>query len=423
MLFEIKNIGKIRETRIQLRGVTVLAGKNSTGKSTVGKALFCMFNAFCESDKKITKERKKNIERSIFHFSRQFVQPPAVRPSQVSWLADSIWKEMDTPQKIRTIIQGTIGQRVSIPFGTDDPIDMLVKKICAFAAIDDEQIQKEIFGNYLVAEFDEQVTHVNDRLKHGEMTLLFKDLQFYLSVFVDSNECKKYEGNVGIVNQAFYIDTPFVMDMVTPHDFRPYSNKFNHRSMIIECLRAADSNDNLLEHVFNKQKFKSVLAYIDSAVPGKFHRTESGGLGFQEPGLSYPLEMANISAGMKLFLIIRNLLETGAIQERDVLILDEPEIHLHPEWQVEFVRALLVLQKTFNLTILLTTHSPYFLRAIEVLSVEQKIADNCNYYYLANDNEGYSRVQDVTEDTGAIYQILAKPFQTLDNVHYGSYDK
>jgi len=228
---------------------------------------------------------------------------------------------------------------------------------------------------------------------------------------------------VGIVNQAFYIDTPFVMDMVTPHDFRPYSNKFNHRSMIIESLRATDSNDKLLEHVFNKQKFKSVMAYIDSAVPGKFHKTESGSLGFQEPGLSYPLEMANISAGMKLFLIIRNLLEVGAIQERDVLILDEPEIHLHPEWQVEFVRALLVLQKTFNLTILLTTHSPYFLRAIEVLSVEQKIADNCNYYYLANDNEGYSRVQDVTEDTDAIYQILAKPFQTLDNVHYGSYDK
>jgi len=56
------------------------------------------------------------------------VQPPSVRPSQVSWLADNIWKEMDTPQKIRTIIQDAIGQRVSVSFGTDDPIDMLVKK-------------------------------------------------------------------------------------------------------------------------------------------------------------------------------------------------------------------------------------------------------------------------------------------------------
>ena len=37
MKFTLKNVGKINQAEIELQGITVIAGENDTGKSTVGK--------------------------------------------------------------------------------------------------------------------------------------------------------------------------------------------------------------------------------------------------------------------------------------------------------------------------------------------------------------------------------------------------
>ena len=46
MKLEIENIGKIREAEVELNGITVVAGANNSGKSTIGKVLYCVFNSF-----------------------------------------------------------------------------------------------------------------------------------------------------------------------------------------------------------------------------------------------------------------------------------------------------------------------------------------------------------------------------------------
>ena len=46
MKITIKNIGKIKEATVEINGITVIAGENNTGKSTVGKALYAVFNSF-----------------------------------------------------------------------------------------------------------------------------------------------------------------------------------------------------------------------------------------------------------------------------------------------------------------------------------------------------------------------------------------
>jgi predicted ATPase len=418
MFFEIENIGKIRNAQIEMRGITVLAGNNSTGKSTFGKALFCIFNAFSESDKAIMRTRKSDIENMLTRYARRTF----VRSSKISKLAEAILDTMDSPQEIQKTIQDAIELRIIIPPEADDSVDMLFKIISDYANVNDEQIQKEILGKYFAAEFEGQLTHVNMPQRRGKIALSFKKRQFNLEVCVDKNRYIEYTSNVGIIHRAFYLDTPFVVDIISPYASRSDYIRYNHRYEISRCLYRPDNGDNISEEVISKQKLVSILDHINSTVPGDFDKTESGNMGFRVPGLMQPLELTNVSAGMKLFLVVKRLLEKGKIKARDVLILDEPEIHLHPEWQVKFAEMLVLLQKAFDLTILLTTHSPYFLRAIEVFSVQQDIADHCNFYHLTNDEEGYCHVQDVTDDTGGIYQTLAKPFQILDNIHYASYD-
>lgn len=71
--------------------------------------------------------------------------------------------------------------------------------------------------------------------------------------------------------------------------------------------------------------------------------------------------------------------------------------------------------------ILLNTHSPYFLNAIEVYAAKYEIADKCNYYMASLSSSGEtSTIIEVTEDVEKIYQKLARPLQDLENERYSN---
>ena len=61
MQLSLENIGKIRQASIELNGLTIIAGKNDTGKSTVGKALFAMCSGFYNIYDKVKWEKSNKI--------------------------------------------------------------------------------------------------------------------------------------------------------------------------------------------------------------------------------------------------------------------------------------------------------------------------------------------------------------------------
>ena len=65
MKLTLKNIGKIGTASVEINGITVIAGENNTGKSTVGRALFAVFNSFCNVQKQIENERVDSIENLL----------------------------------------------------------------------------------------------------------------------------------------------------------------------------------------------------------------------------------------------------------------------------------------------------------------------------------------------------------------------
>ena len=105
------------------------------------------------------------------------------------------------------------------------------------------------------------------------------------------------------------------------------------------------------------------------------------------------------------------------MKNKDVLILDEPEIHLHPEWQIAYAELIVLIQKYFDLSIVIATHSPYFVDAINLFSIKYGTDKNVNYYLTAMQESGV-RMDRVTDDIERIYQKMASPIQVLDTLRY-----
>ncbi|MDI9401404.1 MAG: hypothetical protein QM428_05615, partial [Verrucomicrobiota bacterium] len=68
MRLSLKNVGKVAEADIELNGITVIAGENDTGKSTISRALFCAFNSLYQKDEKILEQRRSFIKIRLENF-------------------------------------------------------------------------------------------------------------------------------------------------------------------------------------------------------------------------------------------------------------------------------------------------------------------------------------------------------------------
>jgi predicted ATP-dependent endonuclease of OLD family len=417
MLLKVKGIGKIQDSAIEMQGVTVIAGENNTGKSTFGKVLYCMFNAFCNLDATVFNEKIRTLGGTIIrYFASEGIQSIHLSDKLIENILDL--KDVFSAEKLRDILVGSDYKIIESDVEKiDDTIQDLATEIERYINLNDIEIKKIIINRYFRKEFFGQINHINRPEVPGEVSLIIKGQE--VRVILTGNECTDLNDELGIIHNAIYIDTPFVLDEVGSnridylYNFSP--NEIYHRTNLFLRL-ISDNETAVITEAITKQKLDNVQKIISTMANGDFIKKENS-LTFADRSMKQPIALQNISTGTKIFLIVKRLLEQNQIKEKDVLIFDEPEIHLHPEWQIKFAEILILLQKEFNLTILLTTHSPYFLHAIEVYSDKYSIKDKLNCYLAESDGD-ISVVRDVTENIDSIYKQLALPFQKLEDVQY-----
>ena len=76
MQIKLKNIGMLKEAELSLNSLTLIAGENDNGKSTVGKVVFCIIKAInrYKEDLQESKEHKLNEKfNNLFFFIRNLL--------------------------------------------------------------------------------------------------------------------------------------------------------------------------------------------------------------------------------------------------------------------------------------------------------------------------------------------------------------
>lgn len=84
------------------------------------------------------------------------------------------------------------------------------------------------------------------------------------------------------------------------------------------------------------------------------------GLTLQRIGQTEGIPLESLSSGEKqlVFLAFRLIFD---IREKSLVLIDEPEISMHPEWQMKFSNLLQRIGESRNLRFILATHSPSIL--------------------------------------------------------------
>jgi predicted ATP-dependent endonuclease of OLD family len=230
----------------------------------------------------------------------------------------------------------------------------------------------------------------------------------------EKNQCLDFQREIAIIHKAIYIDNPFVIDIL--HG----SETVTPSEQVLIDLINDQVNDNLMDEVIKSVLAKEKLSEIEQAMNsinnGKITISD-GDYYLEEEGFRQPISLNNLSTGLKSFMILKMLIDKGAIAERDVVILDEPEIHLHPQWQIAYAELIVLLQKHFNLSIIVTTHSPYFLDAINLFSVKHGLQDKVNYY-LSSMEENRVSIKRVNDNIDLIYEKMADPIQILETLRH-----
>ena len=421
MKLTINNIGKLKNAEVVIDGITVITGENDTGKSTVGKVLWSVFNSFYKVYEQIEKERIDFVNEQIYSYVKNLDKSDNVKKKTLDMAIDII-QNYSIYYRNEENIKNYITEKFKENnyFVDAKVIEELTGDLYVVLGIKSIEIISSIIEQKLSTEFHDEIKNKNTESQEETSVELYirnKILNFNIEegINVAGEFVENLKGDIDdfdLATEAVFIDNPFIIDDIE-NIFE--QKKKNYRQHLVSKLYY-DRNENTVKKMYVNEKLEKIYKKLNSIASGKITIKN---LDVYYKDSKMEINAKNLSTGLKTFAIIKMLLQNGTLEENGTIILDEPEIHLHPEWQLKFAELIVLLQKEFGMHILLTTHSPYFLNAIEVFSERHKIDDKCKYYVAENEGNS-SIIKDVTGNTREIYRKLARPIQDLENIRYSS---
>ena len=229
---------------------------------------------------------------------------------------------------------------------------------------------------------------------------------FKEGIFASITDCKKdtYLNYGGIVlKDVFYIDSLSILDVFTSSNFE------NHLKFLKNCL--TESNLDIFDNKIN-DKIIHLEESINKILNGYFVY-EKGEFNFISSS-NVKSQIYNTASGIKQIGIIQLLLANRQLKDNCVLIIDEPEVNLHPEWQMKFAEILTLIASRLNVSIYINTHSPLFVEAVNTFADYYDLSDETTYHLAERKGDLYD-IHEIPEDNlSKLYDNLGRPYLKLD---------
>ena len=448
--FDIENMGNIDKATVTIKPLTIIAGENSTGKTFITKSLYTIldsvyknhfFNEFLkvhiQLENSITyfydninpvlkdsnfytkyTELKNQIETDVLY---------ELSKCKLNKQSEILKKHNDLIKWLELVISNYTEDRLSLKKfqkynyelnEINDKLEIFLAIISKHSDVIIDNISSSL-NEGLKKNF--QITNLNSLIQQGKLKKLKLKLDNLGSITIENNESIQFDLSTdGIeeiqdVENIVFFDSPVYIKIR-----RALQKGQNNRFGIIKdedkylkgYPQYLDKLYNFIDKEYiDKSEFNLISQEIQEVINGSFSVSKSGDIQYTDKANNImPLSLT--AMGISNIGLIDLLLRNNVINKGSFLIMDEPEVHLHPEWQVVLANILYKIAKQ-GANIIIATHSLDFLKAFEVLlkNEEENAEDIISINKMPFD-EDFSKLSEI-EKVDTILDDLSRPYNEL----------
>jgi predicted ATPase len=424
--YDLENIGNIDKASITIKPLTIIAGKNSSGKTFVTKSLYTILShvkknyfdevlikSFLMIEKSLDVKMKEKFEKDSL-FIIDLIQEIlyCYFDEQEEFLRRHEQYFLEFKDTILNYFRNE-----NIPTELDKVLNSFIyitthHKEASLIAIK-EKLEIGFKKNFQITNLTNLIKDSNNK----DITLTIKNI---CKTIIINNEIEVSLENNNIVkniNNVVFFDSPVYIKIRKALEKKSLPRlNYNARKDDDKYLKGYPEyidtlyNDLDLEYI-DKADFDEISQEIQKIISGKLTVTASGDINYTDSqNNTIPLSLT--AMGISNIGLIDLLLRNNVINKGSFLIMDEPEVHLHPEWQVVLAQLLYKIAKS-GANIILATHSLDFLKAFEnILKEENEIAEDIIAINKMPYDETFSELSEL-EKVGIVLDDLSKPFYDL----------
>lgn len=415
----IKDFRAVKEADIKLNGITVVTGVNGCGKSTLSKFLYYTFHIANTYEDVVAEELASRLS-DIAHFIEILQREVA---SLMRVLESTEYQKTYYIYRQTHIRLSEEEGMLALLHKLESDYTNLIKRIPPDANTGLQRIIN-ILRNIL------SLPDVNSTLDFSElMSLLYEHVKKAFAssadllnkrpvgvlkdalsdVFINSALPKEFEiceyGDLVIgdksktvsvihsVQKVAYIDTPMILGVTTLGQ-----NYWHRLNDILKGFPRKDFNSRI-DNILHSEILQGESNYDEGerTIDDKFiFKHDNGSI----------YNLLECATGIKAFSILQMMLRSGFLTSNTLLIIDEPEVHLHPQWIVEYARLIVLLNKYVGVSFFIASHNPDMVSAIKYISEKENVDSSLNFYLaeLADSEKFLYIYRDLGTDINAIFK-------------------
>lgn len=414
----IKDFRAVKDADIALNGITVVTGINGCGKSTMSKFLYYALKYANDYDGLVNEDLRarmgvltnllQTINQDVYKFSGDFdlsLNWHGITPDDKDIFMSSFTKMKETLQKAYQ--------------NTSDRVEVSKKRVLNVLSSTLE-VEKESLSELLDVLYDrmEEAFRVSSKLKKDRAYILLSEKlkKVWKGNDLKNISLKEYgEQIIGkevsitpiphFVQKVVYIDTPIIVG----EPIGPFEINSQWKDLNILLRRKVESQyskeiDNIIKN--------EILHGDASVVEDAYGRREI--VYNRSDGKQFNL--LDCATGIKSFSILQLLIKNGFIDKHTLVILDEPEAHLHPQWIVEYARMVVMIHKVIGTKFFIASHSTDMVSAIRYIAEKEQCLKPLSFYLAEEDEDNPNQYiyKDLHTNIEPIFDSFNKSFDKIE---------
>jgi predicted ATPase len=434
MKIKLLNLGSIKEAEVDLRPLTVIIGPNNSNKTYIAYSIYGLYqlvslNFYDEILEKIEFTTQADhwslkIDRRFYDVISEVIQSYASRFSGIK--LQSFFQ--DSSGKIFEKTKFSIEIKIS-----EDDIKRAIEEVLADTILGIEKIERSDNNSEILFYWEKRNEEHTDFLsrivigtfistvgKFSDILPLPAERNAFINTYkmLANRRYKLLKENQRELLIQRRINQDRQLELLKEQGDIRYPQPVEDFLDFLTDIELENKPDPIAK---NKNDFQKLADQIEKYIQNNnktiFKNTKFGGREIKvSVKRSLEIDLYNASSSIKqlapLLLYLRYRAKSG-----DFLVIDEPEMNLHPESQVKLLESLAILVN-LGVRILLTTHSPYLMAHLNNIvngnhQNPELLAEQAKLLYL-QDSRAFLKMEQVSA-----YEMKNNQLLSLHDPEYG----